>query len=172
MLSSHVCRGILTAWLLCGWTLTQPFANTGNALFHSSIPSVIAEVDTSKEVVGAFCIGLSYWERYDSLTQKSHSCTQKVMAFFCPFPCYYWTELGFAGDCELALQGERMHLLLWEPVLLACGAQINEYSQICRKPVYFLISIISFQLIFCRSETHLCLFNMYYTFLKAIDVES
>jgi len=78
--------------------VTQPSANIGNVLFHSSVPSIISEADTSKEVVGAFCTGLSYQERYDSLTWKSHSCTQKVMPFFCAFPCYFWAELGFAED--------------------------------------------------------------------------
>lgn len=87
--------------------------------------------------------------------------------FFLSFPMLFLDRVGFYRR----LQGERMHLLLWETVWLACGAQVNKYSQICRKPVFLLISIVSFQLIFGQSETHLCLFNMYYTFLKAIDVE-
>lgn len=48
------------------------FSKHRNAvLFHSSIPSVISETDTSKQVDGAFCIGLSYQEIYDSLTCMS-----------------------------------------------------------------------------------------------------
>lgn len=54
---------------------------------------------------------------------------------------------------------------------LVCGAQ-NKYSQIFRKLVFLLISFVSSVLIFGQSETYLCLFNMHYTFVKAIDVES
>lgn len=86
MLSSHICRHMLITWPFYGWTFTQPSANTGNAaLFHSSISSVISEADTSKEVVSAFSIGLSYQERCGSLARKNHSCAQKIMAFFYPF---------------------------------------------------------------------------------------
>lgn len=49
---------------------------------------------------------------------------------------------------------------------------MNEYSQIFRKPVFLLISIVSFVLIFGQSETCLCLFNTHFSFVKTIDVES